>query len=80
LKTRRARPPSLPGTSLQRLLSITRGRSIGRHTERYKKVRAKDQWHLDPRWPLKVLSHTLAVYLCRQAGLSPPCFAGSVVD
>ncbi len=26
------------------------------------------------------LSHTLAVYFCRQAGLSPPCFAESVVD
>ncbi len=43
-------------------------------TERYraKKVRARDRWHLASRWLRKVLSHTVGVYLCQQAGLSSP--------
>lgn len=42
--------------------------------ERYKakKVRARDRWHLASRWLCKVLSHTVGVYLCQQAGLSSP--------
>jgi hypothetical protein len=46
-------------------------------TERYhaKQVRARDAWHLAGRWLRKLLSHTVAVLLCRQAGLPPLAFA-----
>ena len=42
-------------------------------TERYhaKQVRARDLWHLIARWLRKLASHTLAVLLCQQAGLTP---------
>jgi peptidoglycan/LPS O-acetylase OafA/YrhL len=30
---------------------------------------ARDAWHLWSRWQRKLVSHTLAVYLCQQAGL-----------
>jgi hypothetical protein len=44
---------------------------IGQLTGRYhlKRVWAGDGWHLWSRWQRKLLSHTLAVYLCQQAGL-----------
>jgi hypothetical protein len=32
-------------------------------------------WHLWSRWQRKLLSHTLAVYLCQQAGLGSLRFA-----
>jgi hypothetical protein len=40
--------------------------------ERYraKRVRARDRGHLASRWLRKVLSHTVAVYLCQQIGFS----------
>jgi len=46
-------------------------------TERYhaKQVRARDLWHLVARWLRKLASHTLAVLLCQQAGLTPLTFA-----
>jgi hypothetical protein len=46
-------------------------------TERYraKRVRARDHWHLVGRCLRKLLSHTVAVLLCRQAGLPPLAFA-----
>ena len=44
---------------------------IGQLVERYhaKRVWAGDAWHLWSRWLRKLLSHTLAVYLCQQHGL-----------
>jgi hypothetical protein len=40
---------------------------IGQPVERHhaKRVWARDAWHLWSRWQRKLLSHTLAVYLCR---------------
>jgi Transposase DDE domain len=45
-------------------------------TERYraKRTRARDEWHLTARWLRKLLSHTIAVLLCQQAGLAPLAF------
>jgi hypothetical protein len=50
---------------------------LGQLTERYtaKRVRARDPWHLAARWLRKLVSHTMAVLLCQQAGLSPLAFA-----
>jgi hypothetical protein len=46
-------------------------------TERYraKRVRPRDEWHLIARWLRKLASHTVAVLLCRRAGLAPLAFA-----
>jgi hypothetical protein len=45
--------------------------------ERYhlKRVWARDAWHLTSRVLRKVLSHTIAVFLCRERDLSPLSFA-----
>lgn len=45
---------------------------ISQLVERYhaKRVRARDLWHLSSRWWRKILSHTVAVHLCQEAGLS----------
>ena len=50
--------------------------------ERYsaKKVWARDRWHLVSRWWRKVLSHTVAVLLCQQQGLSPLRFSELLTD
>jgi hypothetical protein len=50
---------------------------IGQLVERYhaKRVWARDAWHLWSRWQRKLLSHTLAVYLCQQHGLGSLRFA-----
>jgi hypothetical protein len=50
---------------------------IGQLVERYhaKRVWARDAWHLWSRWQRKLLSHTLAVYLCQQIGLGSLRFA-----
>jgi hypothetical protein len=55
---------------------------ISQMAERYgaKKVWARDRWHLTSRWLRKVLSHTMAVHLCRQVGLSPLRFAELLTD
>lgn len=47
---------------------------ISQLAERYhaKRVRARDLWHLASRWFRKILSHTVAVLLCQQAGFSSP--------
>ena len=44
---------------------------IGQLVERYhaKRVWARDAGHLWSRWQRKLLSHTLAVYLCQHYGL-----------
>jgi hypothetical protein len=46
---------------------------IGQLVERFhaKKVWARDAWHLTSRWMRKLLSHTIAVLFCVQAGLPP---------
>jgi hypothetical protein len=51
-------------------------------TERFhvKRTRARDEWHLIARWLRKLVSHTLAVLLCQQAGLDPLAFAQLLTD
>ena len=53
---------------------------IGQLVERFqaKKVWARDPWHLISRWLRKVVSHTISVFLCQKAGLSPLQFASLV--
>jgi hypothetical protein len=77
-------PPSrsAKGTvpQLPRWVTPTRRRIetvIGQLVERYhaKRVWARDAWHLWSRWQRKLLSHTLAVYLCQQTGLGSLRFA-----
>jgi hypothetical protein len=55
---------------------------ISQMAERYgaKKVWARDRWHLTSRWLRKVLSHTMAVHLCQQVGLSLLRFAELLTD
>jgi hypothetical protein len=50
---------------------------IGQLVERYhaKRVWARDAWHLWSRWQRKLLSQTLAVYLCQQHRLTSLRFA-----
>ncbi len=45
--------------------------------ERYhlKRIWARDAWHLTSRTLRKILSHTVAVFLCQQRGLPPLSFA-----
>jgi hypothetical protein len=38
------------------------------------------RWHLHSCWLRKVLSHTLAVWLCQQVNLSPLHFARLLTD
>jgi hypothetical protein len=45
------------------------------HGYHAKRVWARDAWHLWSRWQRKLLSHTLVVYLCQQAGLGSLRFA-----
>lgn len=54
---------------------------IGQLVERYqaKRVWARDRWHFCSRWLRTVLSHTFAVYLCQQSGLSSLSFADLLV-
>jgi len=55
---------------------------ISQMAERYqaKKVWARDRWHLTSRFLRKVLSHTMAVFLCQEADLSPLRFAELLTD
>ena len=45
-----------------------------------KRTRARDEWPLIARWLRKLVSHTLAVLLCQQAGLDPLAFAQLLTD
>jgi hypothetical protein len=67
--------PRLPGRLVQARRRIQT--VIGQLVERYhaKRVWARDAWHLWSRWQRKLLSHTLAVYLCQQTGLGSLRFA-----
>jgi len=55
---------------------------IGQLTERYhaKRVWARDAWHLWSRWLRKLLSHTMAVFLCQRAGLGSLRFADLITS
>jgi hypothetical protein len=71
---------SVKGPRLPNRLTQARRRIetvIGQLVERYhaKRVWARDAWHLWSRWQRKLLSHTLAVYLCQQTGLGSLRFA-----
>ncbi|MBI3159533.1 MAG: IS982 family transposase [Chloroflexi bacterium] len=50
---------------------------IGQMVARFnvKTIWARDAWHLVSRWLRKLLSHTISVLLCQQAGLPPLQFA-----
>jgi hypothetical protein len=67
--------PRLPARLIQARRRIET--VIGQLVERYhaKRVWARDAWHLWSRWQRKLLSHTLAVYLCQQHGLGSLRFA-----
>jgi hypothetical protein len=68
------RPP-LPGRLVQarRRIETVIGQLVER--DHAKRVWARDAWHLWSRWQRKLLSHTLAVYLCQQHGLGSLRFA-----
>lgn len=55
---------------------------LGQLVERYriKRVWARDAWHLWSRWLRCLLSHTIAVLLCQQRGLSPLQFDHLLTD
>jgi hypothetical protein len=71
--------PRLPGRLVQARRRIET--VIGQLVERYhaKRVWARDAWHLWSRWQRKLLSHTLAVYLCQQQGLGSLRFADLLI-
>jgi Transposase DDE domain len=71
-KPRSGRPPPWLVGKRRRVETV-----IGQLTGRYhlKRVWARDGWHLWSRWQRKLLSHTLAVYLCQQTGLGSLRFA-----
>jgi Transposase DDE domain len=47
---------------------------------RMKVVRARDAWHFSSRFLRKILSHTMAVVLCRREGLPPTRFSELLTD
>jgi hypothetical protein len=69
-------PPRL--TSKRRRIETVIGQLTGRY--QLKRVWARDAWHLWSRWQRKLLSHTLAVYLCQQTGIGPLRFADLVTS
>ncbi len=72
--------PRLPGRLVQARRRVET--VIGQLVERYhaKRVSARDAWHLWSRWQRKLLSHTLAVYLCQQQGLGSLRFADLITN
>jgi hypothetical protein len=77
---RRHDRPGDQGPRLPRRLTQARRRIetvIGQLVERYHATRvwARNAWHLWSRWQRKLLSHTIAVYLCQQTGLGSLRFA-----
>jgi hypothetical protein len=69
-----SRSSNSAGPRLPRRLTQARRRIetvVGQLVDRYhaKRVWARGAWHLWSRWQRKLLSHTLAVYLCQQHGL-----------
>lgn len=55
-------------TSVRRRIETVISQLVERY--RTKRVRARDRWHLTSRFLRKLLSHTVAVYLCQRAGTS----------
>ena len=55
---------------------------IGQLVDRFhaKQVRSRDAWHLYSRWLRKILSHSVSVLLCQQAGQPLLQFANLVCD
>lgn len=55
---------------------------LGQFAERFHitRVWARDRWHLTSRWLRKVARHTLAVFLCQEAGRPPLTFADLLTD
>ncbi len=55
---------------------------ISQLVQRYraKKMWVRDRWHLTSRWLRKVLSHTFAIFLCQEAGLSVLRFSDLLTD
>jgi hypothetical protein len=75
-----SRSATRPGPRLPRRLTHAWRRIeivIDQLVERYhvKRAWARDAWYLWSRWQRKLLSHTLAVYLCQQADLGSLRFA-----
>ena len=55
---------------------------FGQLVERFqaKQVWARDAWHFCSRWLRRILSHTFAIYLCQQNGISSLRFAELVIE
>jgi len=70
-RSRQRPPPWLTGK--RRRVETVIGQLTGRY--QLKRVWARDAWHLWSRWQRKLLSHTMAVYLCQQTGLGSLRFA-----
>jgi len=70
-RQRQRPPPWLVGR--RRRIETVIGQLVARY--HLKQVWARDAWHLWSRWLRKLLSHTVAVLLCQQAGLPPLRFA-----
>jgi hypothetical protein len=65
-------------TNARRRIETVIGQLVGRYNA--KRVWARDPVHLWSRWLRKLLSHTIAVFLCQQSGLPPLRFSDLVVD
>jgi hypothetical protein len=70
-KEKRPWPRSL--VQKRRRIETVIAQMVGRYGA--KKVWARDRRHLRSRWLRKVLSHTMAIFLCQRAGLSPLRFS-----
>jgi hypothetical protein len=79
-RSAKGQTPQLPRwlTPTPRRIETVIGQLVERdHANR---VWARDAWHLWSRWQRKLLSHTLAVYLCQQHGLGSLRFADLVTN
>jgi hypothetical protein len=75
-RSRQRPPPWLVGK--RRRVETVIGQLTGRY--QLKRVWARDAWHLWSRWQRKLLSHTIAVHLCQQAGLGSLRFADLITN
>jgi hypothetical protein len=62
----------------RRRVEMVIGQLVGRYNA--KKVWARDVWHLASRFLRKVLSHAIAVLLCRESELPPLRFSELLTD
>jgi hypothetical protein len=75
-KMRATDPDPLGSTRLTRMrwrIETVAAQLVGRY--QLKRIWARDAWHLTSRVLRKVLSHTIAVFLCVERGLKPLSFA-----